>query len=47
MSGSDDRIVRQFPIPVRDYSDRVRGLIVTLEAEETDEPTGPIVMRTL
>ncbi len=46
-SGSDDRIVRQFPIPVRDYSDRVRGLVVTVESEETDEPTGPIVMRTL
>lgn len=42
-----DRIVRQFPIPVRDYADRVRGLIVTLESEETGEPTGPIVMKTL
>ena len=46
-SRSDDRIVRQFPIPVRDYSDRVRGLIVTVESAETDEPTGPIAMRTL
>jgi len=46
-SSPDARIVRQFPIPVRDYSDRVRGLIVTLEPDGTDAPTGPIVMRTL
>lgn len=46
-SRPDDRIVRQFPIPVRDYGDRVRGLIVTVESGETDAPTGPIVMRTL
>ncbi|MCR9095593.1 MAG: anti-sigma factor [bacterium] len=47
LADDEERVVRQFAIPVRDYRDRVSGLFITIEAERATRPSGEIVMTSI